>query len=190
MTPIERQVRFLIRAWPIPDRAERGEEVIGTTLDLVPDEANRVPMALAVNLVLGGFKARMRNRPPFWRWAYYRAGGRLPAQWHRWMLNDLSGPGWRRRILVSRLAMAVIAIGTAWELVRLQLGARAEPDSLLMTLAAYSVGMLLFYRPMTRRDRNRQLSRNGYGASHGMAPSPPPSAPRPTGSEQQAPTVR
>jgi Family of unknown function (DUF5313) len=179
MTPIERQVRILMHAWPIPDRAERGEEVVGTTLDLVPDGANRVPLALAINLVMGGFRARMLIRPPLWRWAYYRAGGRLPARWHRWMLNDLSGPGWRRRILVSRLTMAVVAIGTARVLVDIKLGTRSDPMSLLITLAAYCAGMLTFYRSMTRRDRDRQLNRNGYGTSHGIVPSPPPSGPGP-----------
>ena len=58
MTPVERQVRFMIRAWPIPDRIERGDEIVGTTLDLVPDGATRLPLPLAVNLLAGGMRAR------------------------------------------------------------------------------------------------------------------------------------
>ena len=66
MTRIERQVRFMIRAWPILDRIERGEEIVGTTLDLVPDGATRLPLPLAVNLLAGGMRARWRRRTPAW----------------------------------------------------------------------------------------------------------------------------
>ena len=76
----ERQIRTLMRAWPRPDRTERGEEIVGTTLDLLPDGATRLPVLLALNLVIGGLQARWRTRPPVWRWAFYRMGGRLPTR--------------------------------------------------------------------------------------------------------------
>lgn len=60
----ERQIRILLRAWPLPDRSERGDEIVGTTLDLLPDGATRVPFLLALNLVVGGMNARWRRRPP------------------------------------------------------------------------------------------------------------------------------
>ena len=106
---VERQVRTLVRAWPIPDRTERGDEIVGTTLDLVPDGQRRLTMAMALNLVLGGLRARWRMRPPLWRWLFYRVGGRLPSWWHRWMLNDLTGPGWRRRMIQSRVILMTIS---------------------------------------------------------------------------------
>jgi hypothetical protein len=104
---VERQVRTLVRAWPIPDRTERGDEIVGTTLDLLPDAQSRLTMAMALNLVLGGLRARWRMRPPLWRWLFYRMGGRLPSWWHRWMLNDLTGPGWRRRMIQSQVNMTI-----------------------------------------------------------------------------------
>ena len=64
MMSVEQQVRTLVRAWPIPDRTERGDEIVGTTLDLLPDGQSRLTMALAFNLVLGGLRARWRMRPP------------------------------------------------------------------------------------------------------------------------------
>jgi hypothetical protein len=76
-------------AWPIPDRVQRGDEIVGTTLDLVPECKKRLTMALALNLVVGGLRARWRMRPPLWRWLYYRLGGRLSRRWNRWMLKDL-----------------------------------------------------------------------------------------------------
>ena len=36
----------MIRAWPIPDRIERGDEIVGTTLDLVPDGVRDFPFHL------------------------------------------------------------------------------------------------------------------------------------------------
>jgi len=83
MKSVERQVNRLVRSWPIPDRVERGDEIVGTTLDLVPDGATRIPVALALNLVMGGLSARWRMRPPLFRWLHYRMGGRLPSRWHR-----------------------------------------------------------------------------------------------------------
>ena len=115
MTSVERQVRTLMRAWPIPDRVERGNEIVGTTLDLVPDGRNRLPLALAINLVIGGLRGRWRMRPPLWRWFYHRLGGRLPPRYHRWMLNDLSGSGWQRRMVTFRTTAiwATMLIGYA-----------------------------------------------------------------------------
>ena len=65
---------------------------------------------LAVNLVIGGIRARWRLRPPVWWWLYYRVGGRLPAKWRPWVLHDLTDPGWRRRIVANRLSTGLIAV--------------------------------------------------------------------------------
>ena len=108
MKPIEGQIQNLMRAWPISDRIERGDEIVGTTLDLLPDGSTHLPLLLAVNLIAGGLRARWRLRPPVWRWMYYRLGGKLPSRWHRWMMNDLYCPGWRRRMVVSRLVFGFI----------------------------------------------------------------------------------
>jgi hypothetical protein len=61
---VERQIRILVRAWPLRDRSERGDEIVGTTLDLLPDGATRLPFLLALNLIVGGMHSRWRMRPP------------------------------------------------------------------------------------------------------------------------------
>ena len=114
MTRVERQVCTLMRAWPIPDRIERGNEIASTTLDLVPSGRSRLPLALAINLVVGGFSARWRMRPPPWRWVWYRLGGRLPTQWHQWMLNDLSSRGYQRRFVAFRVTLFLPVTAVAW----------------------------------------------------------------------------
>jgi hypothetical protein len=174
MSSVEQQVRSLLRAWPVPDRIERGDEIVGTTLDLVPDTQNRLTMALAINLVVGGLQARWRMRPPLWRWLYYRLGGRLPSRWHRWMMNDLNGPGWRRRMLISRLVLGFVGIVLASFVVQLQF----HHTDLLFLLApsvGLLAGVLVPYRSRTRKERDRQLARHGYGqASQNYPPWAPP----------------
>jgi hypothetical protein len=174
MRSVEEQSRFLLRAWPIPDRAERGDEIVGTTLDLVPGSQKRLTIALAVNLVVGGLRARWRLRPPLWRWLYYRLGGRLATRWHRWMLNDLNGPGWRRRITVNKLVLNFVAIVTAAIVVHTQFP-HGDPFVLLAPLAGGLAAILVRYRSLTRKDRDRQLVRHGYcQVSQNYPPWPPP----------------
>jgi hypothetical protein len=59
----ERQIRILLLAWPLSDRSERGDEIVGTTLDLLPAGGTRLPLLLAIDLVVGGMSARWRLRP-------------------------------------------------------------------------------------------------------------------------------
>jgi hypothetical protein len=66
---VERQIRILLRAWPLRDRSERADEIVGTTLDLLPDGATRLPFLLTLNLIVGGMQARWRIRIPVWIWA-------------------------------------------------------------------------------------------------------------------------
>jgi len=176
MMPIESQIQTLMRAWPLADRIERGDEIAGTTLDLVPDGATRLPLLLAISLVVGGVRARWRMRPPVWRWLYYRMGGRLSSRWHRWMINDLYSPGWRRRMIVSRLIIAMIAwlVGTG--------GAQLYSHQYVGSIPL-AVGLLVFFFGTTviqvvqsREERDRQSSRNGYRqTSDAYPPWPPPS---------------
>lgn len=60
----ERQIRTLLLAWPPSYRFERGDEIVGTTLELLPDGGSHLPFPLALNLVVGGMSARWRLRPP------------------------------------------------------------------------------------------------------------------------------
>lgn len=172
MSPVERRARLLMRAWPRPDRHDRGEEIVGTTLDLVPDEATRIPLLIAVNLVVGGLRARWRIRPPVWRWAYYRAGGRLPSRWHRWMLNDLLAPGWRRRISTGPVVGVLIGLVAA----RLSTH-QAIPVLLIVSVC---VGGSMGALSVSRMNRDRNLMRHGYKwpfPGDQALPPPPAAAP-------------
>lgn len=61
---IERQIRISLWAWPLRDRSQRGDEIVGTTLDLLPVGATRLPFPLALNLLVGGMQARCRIQRP------------------------------------------------------------------------------------------------------------------------------
>ncbi|MCA1709163.1 MAG: DUF5313 family protein [Actinobacteria bacterium] len=107
MTSLERQSRLLLRAWPPPDRLERGDEILATTLDLVPPGRRRLPLALAASLVFGGLRARVRARPgirDLHSYAMGYEGCQLPTRCHRWMLNDLLSGGWCRRMVTRWVA--------------------------------------------------------------------------------------
>jgi hypothetical protein len=176
MSSVEQEVRKLVRAWPIPDRVERGEEIVATTLDLVPDGKNHLTFAMALNLVVGGLGARWRMRPPPWRWFYYRMGGRLNQRWHRWLLNDLSRSGWRRRMVVFRLSMLLPIMVLAWLTVSASVRQFVPFWSwtFLSVVVGGSMGILT-HRSRDRRDRDKQLARHGYLHSAQSFPSEPPS---------------
>ncbi|MER5459040.1 hypothetical protein ABT008_30175 [Micromonospora sp. NPDC002389] len=60
MTGLERRYRHLLRAYPADYRRERGEEIVGTYLDLA-DPGRRWPsVADAADLVRGGLRQRLR----------------------------------------------------------------------------------------------------------------------------------
>lgn len=165
---VERQVRWLVRAWPYPDRMERGDEIVGTTLDLMSEGRTTIPLAIVVSLLIGGLTARWRARPPIWRWFYYQMGGRLALRWHRWMINDLMAPGWRFRIVRVRTTMMLTA---AWLGV---LSARASfhapdnhsafSDPIMNPLywLVLGAGIVLVSAWQAKRFRDRILVRHGY----------------------------
>ncbi|HSH61360.1 MAG TPA: tetratricopeptide repeat protein [Acidimicrobiales bacterium] len=168
MTPVERQVRILLRAWPRPDRLERGEEVLATTLDLVPPGRRRLPLALVVSLVVGGLKARWRAHPPLWRWLSYSQDGQLPPRWHRWMLSDVLSPGWCRR-MVARWWGVWMAFSMIYQPIYARLrprsGVSTSPDVaafLVWCVVLSAVGAALTRSNWARRRRVRILAHNGY----------------------------
>lgn len=182
MTPVERQVERLLRAWPRPDRVERGEEILATTLDLVAPGRRRLPLALAASLVVGGLAARWRTRPPIWHWFRYARDGELPPRWHRWMLSDLLSPGWCRRMVARTLTTmtAMTFIGMTVVMTVLQplpspVGSRhwyppsiwAAVSMWSLSLIGYSIlgaasGAALTRSKWAGRQRARILADNGY----------------------------
>jgi hypothetical protein len=63
MSRLERRCRRLLRAYPQPYRAERGEEILATVLDAAPDDRRWPPAREARSLIAGGLRVRAaRNR--------------------------------------------------------------------------------------------------------------------------------
>lgn len=178
---VERHVRVLLRAWPAFDRAARGDEILATTLDLVPKGRRRLPLAVALSLGVGGLRARWRARPPIWRWWNYALSGELPARWHRWMLSDLLRPGWCRRMVARLVAgpamLTMVGMVIVFPLPSPFGGTRHLASSVwhaigfsflaLMEFSAlgWAAGAALTRSQWARRRRGRFLALNGYDES-------------------------
>lgn len=59
-SPLERRARWLVRAYPVAYRADRGEEVIGTLLEATPPGWNRPPAREAASVITAGLRARRK----------------------------------------------------------------------------------------------------------------------------------
>ena len=166
MISIDRQVRLLLRAWPRGDRVERGDEILTTTLDLLPPGHRRLPLALVASLLVGGLRARWRLRPPVWAWANYAFQQTMPSRWQRWMLDDLLTRGWCRRMVVRLFALWTVALWIAT--IVLHLG--DPPPSLgdllglvmVSSVAGSLVGAVLAPSAWARERRTQILAEHGY----------------------------
>lgn len=87
----ERSALFWLRAFPRRYREVHTDEILGTLADVEPPGATRPAVATAVDLVRAGWAERLRSRPPFGRWLWYRCGGKLPPKYRVWLLDDLQG---------------------------------------------------------------------------------------------------
>lgn len=116
MDACERQARRLIRfAYPRRFLVHREDELLGVLLDLAEPGADRLPRRLAWDVLLGGVRFRLRNRPPFLPWLGYRfLDLRLPARWQPWIRDDIMGRLWpaRRHLVVTATMLVVIGVLT------------------------------------------------------------------------------
>jgi Family of unknown function (DUF5313) len=104
-----RQLHRLLRAYPVPWRQQRGAELIGTVLDLTPDD-RRLGWRLRADLVRGGWVTRLREHPPPLRWLAYRFGVRLPPRWQAWVRQDVLGRFFLVRLLPVTSAPPLVAL--------------------------------------------------------------------------------
>ena len=165
MRSVEDQARWLLRAWPVVDRFERADEIVATTLDLVPTGRTRLPLALGANLILGGLRARNRIRPRVWQWFCYACFGVVPPHRGVWLEGDVLRPGFCRRFRTRRF----IAVSVLLAAVSLVLGLVLEqmlPDRTVGLLIA-AVGGLLGGHVRSREEvlarARAQLAREGRG---------------------------
>ncbi|MGH2718217.1 MAG: DUF5313 family protein, partial [Actinomycetota bacterium] len=167
--------RWLLGAWPVADREARGEEIVGTTLDLVPPGKAWLPLPLALSLLSGGLRSRWYHHPPLWRWYLYGWGLKpLPWEWQSWVRNDLTGRGWRLRLVGRRLGVVMASIMMFWALLNqrsllphshpglshpvLQLGL-----GLAILLAGFVLAILICY-PIAATVRGKQFMAHGLDA--------------------------
>jgi hypothetical protein len=153
---LERRCRFLLRAWPWRDRWERGDELVGTMLDVSEGRRSWPSLLLVVDMVLGGIRARLRRRPPLLTRVSYLQG-KIPYRWHEWMLDRLLAPGWRRRYVLDRVLVVLWGWLGAWVLLAAIDGGHAIPFLVVGPIVAAVSGSM-----GAEADRRRVLRRNGY----------------------------
>ncbi|WP_461012982.1 DUF5313 family protein [Streptosporangium sandarakinum] len=93
--------RLLLRvAYPPRFLHARGEEFLGTLLDLAEPDRSLPDLRTVLNVLRAGAAWRLRERPPLWRWLCYRLfGKRLPLHYRRWVRDDVRGRFFLLRLL-------------------------------------------------------------------------------------------
>jgi hypothetical protein len=147
----ERRCRLLLRAYPPRYRRERGEELLGTLLDLAEDR--RTPsMRDCVDVVRGGLVTRWRNRPPWESWYLYRAFDvPLPPRSRMWARDDIRGRWYPLRRFLPRLPIWALVI-----VVAVYGGLSFRIGSLLVA------GVLVTEMVFIGRRRRTMLAKHGY----------------------------
>ncbi|MEV6865789.1 hypothetical protein AB0M44_32930 [Streptosporangium subroseum] len=88
----ERRCHLLMRAYPPRFRESRGGELLSTLLDLQEPGQTRPSLRESLDVIRSGLAARLRDRPPFWRWYLYRSFSvRLPPKYRMWARDDIQG---------------------------------------------------------------------------------------------------
>lgn len=151
------QARWCLAAFPWRDRVERSDEIVGTVLDALPDDAPRLPLTTAVDLVGGGIRTRRQRRPPLGTRVAYRLGRRIHPRWIRWVYDDVEDPHYARniRLRMAACAMAAVIVGLLATDVK-------SFFSLAITLMVSS--------SFIERDRHKVRARHGLGPG-GVDPS-------------------
>ncbi|GGO77526.1 hypothetical protein [Nonomuraea cavernae] len=152
MNSYERRCRLLLQAYPSRYRQARGEELIGTLLDLAEPERAWPTLRDSLDVVRGGIVLRLRERPPLWHWARYRLlHKRLPYAYRWWARDDLVGKWYLARQYM------------AWLLLTSPLWTFIAPGGLLWGDLVIASALLLMVGYLSRPTLRRyQLSRHEF----------------------------
>lgn len=166
MNAYERNCRRLIRAYPPRYRKARGEELVGTLLELAEPGRNRPTLRDSLDVVRGGLVHRLRERPPAWRVLAYRlCHRRLPARYRDWARDDLLGRFHTERefLLVLTLAAPLLLLDELTGFTEGFLGPRMYGGGnwLLSMGYAFLVGYLAALA-CRKRVRRRMLAKHGF----------------------------
>jgi hypothetical protein len=155
MDTYERRCRLLLRAYPPRYRRERGDELLGTLLDLAGDR--RTPsMRNCADVIRGGLVTRWRGRPSWESWYLYRAFDiPLPAASRMWARDDIGGRWYPLRRFLSRLPIWALVV-----VVAVYGGLSFRVGSLVVA------GVLVTEMALVGRRRRTMLARHGYRTGH------------------------
>ncbi|WP_433509549.1 hypothetical protein ACQP2T_37080 [Nonomuraea sp. CA-143628] len=152
MDSYERHCRLLARAYPLRYRQTRGEELIGTLLDLAEPQQTRPTLRDSLDVVRGGIALRLRERPPLWHWALYRLfHKRLPYAYRWWARDDLLGSCYLGR----QCAAVLLVTSPLWAFIGLM------PIELAYTVISWPLSRMLGFLPQ-RSLRLYQLKRHEF----------------------------
>jgi hypothetical protein len=104
----ERRCRTLLRAYPPRYRTTRGDELLGTLLDLAAPGRATPSVRQSWDIVRGGLTNRGRTRPSLHHWLGYRlVWTRLPYEYRWWARDDALGRWYRLRAKLSIFAVGL-----------------------------------------------------------------------------------
>ncbi|GGS66569.1 hypothetical protein GCM10010156_26790 [Planobispora rosea] len=108
----ERRCRRLLRlAYPPRFLQTRGEEVLGTLLDLAEPGRTRPGARTVLDVLRGGAALRLRERPPLWDWVLYRLFyRRLPFRHRWWARDDIIGRFFVERLVLSWILLLLLSL--------------------------------------------------------------------------------
>ncbi|MEO3872906.1 hypothetical protein ABGB18_29170 [Nonomuraea sp. B12E4] len=152
MDAYERRCRLLARAYPFRYRQARGDELVGTLLDLAEPGQAGPSLRDSLDVVCGGIALRLRERPPLRHWAMYRMfHKRLPYAYRWWAHDDLRGTFY----LARQCAVWLLLTSPLWVWIGLL------PLELVHTVIGFTLSRMLGFLPQ-RAVRDNQLIRHGF----------------------------
>ncbi len=169
---LPRRAELALRAFPKRFRSARADEMRGVFADAADAGETTVfgQRALA-DLVVAGWRERLRTRPPVRTFLAYRLADRpLPAAYHRWMFDDVSS----RWYLCRRLAWGMLPTSTL-------LGVMSGLWGLPFPIGPFLVGwvgsilvvwVLSWFVDLGAGRRRGVLSRHGYDPEMRWLPPP------------------
>jgi len=160
MSELDVRVDRLLRAYPHWVRVTRGPEIAGTIMDLLPEDATRIPLAMALDVLLGGLRSRWHDPPLRVRLALLaESKAPLDPRWHGWLLDDVFRPRYWCREAVRRGLMYL----PIWTLLEWLLSTAGESPAGWWWRSLIRSGTWGLVQSMfSARHRQRALERNGY----------------------------
>jgi len=161
----ERQIRRAAHAFPPRWRQHSGDELVATALASLAPDVRRAPRRLLVDIVLAGWRERLRDRPPFYRWVPYLMGVPIHPKWQVWARDDIGGALYPQRVALR----VTCVVAPPYVVVALALGAHWVWLFPLMQL----VGWMLTAPLYAKQTRTRAYRRNGISFPGQDPPWPP-----------------